>query len=206
MPNLTTNIIRQALASWAHDLVADVVAELSVVAGPVEAGEKPELPSVGIEWGTATPATEYSDVVFDDTGEIERWKVQEEEVDMAFVWRAYDIEDADSLAHEFIGRAAIAAQESNPEGNRVLHFDVNLEGSTYGCKLYLMGTVEPPGPVDSAERSLFVQRIPASVIYPAIYARAKDYPEMNVGVTVNGVTYPKPSLPPEPEPEPEEEP
>jgi len=193
MPNLTANIIREALAAWALDLVSDLIVDAQAIAGPLEPGELPPLPTVGIEWSTAYGITEYPDVSFDVDGS-ERWMIQTEEAELAFVWRSNDRDEADLLAHAFKSRSAIESSESNPDGNRVLHFFVNLDGQSYLAKLYELGTVEPPNPTDAGERSLYTQRIPASVIYPSVYLRDADLAEMNIGVTVNGTIYPKPSI------------
>lgn len=191
------NLIRLALASWAETLMTAVLEQFRVLGGPLEAGDAPALPTCGLDWSTVVPMTELSEVTLGESSET--WLVQYEEVSCGFVWRAADPEQADAIAHEFIARAAIEAQGSNDSGTRVLHFEVNLGGSNRGAKLYLEGVVEAPQPEDTLTRSLYVQRVPATVVYPAIYTRGLTIPEMNVGVTVNGTAYPLPSpLPLEP--------
>lgn len=195
--NAAQNIVRTALASWAEDLMSDVIDPLRVIGGPNDAGDAPTLPTCGIEWGTVEPINEVAEVTQTDTAET--WLMQYEEVSLAFVWRTNDKDQSDLIAHEFVNRAAIEAQLSNDSGTRVLHFGVNLGGSEWGAKLYLLGEVAPPQPSDTLTRSLYMQRVPATVVYPAPYVRARTLPEMNVGVTVNGTVYPLPSpLPVEP--------
>ena len=191
------NIVREALASWAETMMAGTLAAMRVLGGPVEAGEAPALPSCGLEWGTVVPMSEGSVVDFAIEGAFESWLIQYEEVACAFVWRAASAEDADLIAHEFVARAAILAQTSNPAGNRVLHFAVNLGGTSRGAKLYLEGVVEPPAPSDTVTRSLYTQRVPATVVYPSVYQRTRILPELNVGVSIDGAEYPLPAALPE---------
>jgi len=164
-----SQIIRDALQLWAQSKVADLLPQSTIEGGPVVAGDAPALPTLGLDWGsTSVEGSRSMDVEEEtdlDTG-AGTWLVHYEDVEIAFVWRAANPEDADLFAHEFAIRAAREARESNEEGSRVLHFDVTLGGLTRTAKLYLSGEVVPVRPEENATRSLYTFRVPGSVSYP----------------------------------------
>lgn len=189
-PVSSANIIRAALMTWATALMADVVTDLTAVAGPAEAGDAPALPTLGIEWSTpqVTNLRPVPEVLSEETG-IAAWHTHDEEASMAFVWRATTLEEADTIAAEFVGRAAIAATRSNDGGDRVLHFTETLGTASRTCKLYLDGVVDPVPQDDAQTRSLFKVRVPALVCYPNYLVEAAATGVMNVAVVIDGVTY-----------------
>ncbi len=182
--------VRDALQTWAQSLVADLLPQATVEGGPAEAGQAPALPTLSLDWGaTRTERVRPTDGVESLRGV---WLLQYEDVDLAFIWRATSLEDADLFAHEFAARAALAALRSNDEGNRVLHFDVTLGDLTRTAKLYLGGEVVPVQPAENVTRSLYTYRVPGSVAYPVYFAEPDSDPTglMNVIVIINGTSYP----------------
>lgn len=183
MPVSAAQVVREALQEWAHGLLADLF-EAVVLAGPVVAGEAPALPTLGLDWG----ATQVNGRIVEEespaegTGTFRLWY---EDVDLAFIWRATTPEQADLFAHEFVTRAATEAMQSNPDGNRVLSFDLEFgPGVTRGAKLYLEGSVVPVRPEENATRSLYTFRVAGAVSYPVV--RVEYLGVMKVVVIING--------------------
>lgn len=175
-------VVRNALEEWATGLVSDLF-EAVVEGGPVAAGSSPPLPTLGLDWGATRVTGRPVDEEVTDWGAVLRlWY---EDVDLAFVWRSTSPEHADLFAHEFAARAGLAAVASNPDGNRVLHFEVELgPGVTREAKLYLEGSVTPVKPEENATRSLYTFRVAGAVSYPVTYV--EHFGVMNVVVIING--------------------
>lgn len=192
-----SQIVRDALQLWAQSKVADLLPQSTFEGGPVEAGAAPALPTLGLDWGatevSGSRSTDIEEEIDLDTG-AGVWLVHYEDVELAFVWRATNPEDADLFAHEFAVRAAREARESNEEGSRVLHFDVTIGGLTRTAKLYLSGEVVPVRPDENATRSLYTFRVPGSVSYPVIDVESPDDATglMNITVVLDGTSYPIP--------------
>lgn len=186
--------VRDALRAWALGLVADVLPASTVEGGPVGAGEAPDLPTLGIDWGATTVVQaqpyDVEDENDQDTG-AGVWLLHYEEVQLGFVWRATTPEDADLFAHEFAARAALAAMASNDDGQRVLHFDVSIGDATRTAKLYLGGEIVPVRLDENATRSLYTFRVPGAVSYPvyAVESPSDATGLMHVVVTINGSTF-----------------
>lgn len=186
--------VRDALRTWALELVADVLPAATVEGGPVEAGAAPSLPTLGLDWGATTvEASRPTDVEEenDETTGQGVWLLHYESVQMGFVWRATTPEDADLFAHEFATRAALAAVRSNGGGNRVLHFGVSLGDDDRTAKLYLSGEVVPERRDENVTRSLYTYRVPGSVSYPvyAVESESDATGLMAIVVTINGTSY-----------------
>ena len=189
-PVSSANIVRAGLMAWATALMADVIADLTGVAGPAEAGEVTPLPSVGIEWAAPTVTnTRPQPEIIDETFGVTAWHMHDEEAAMAFVWRAKTIDDADLIAAEFVGRALLDAIRSNTGGDRVLHFTETIGSASRGGKLYLDGSVDPVPQDDAQTRALYRVRVPATVVYPVFHVEADPTGLMDVQVVINGVTY-----------------
>jgi hypothetical protein len=195
-----TQVVRDALQEWAQGLMSDLIPEVSVEGGPVVAGDSPDMPTLGIEWGTTQVihARPY-DVAAENnlaTGQGV-WLLQYEEVELAFVWRANTPELSDLFAHEFGTRAALEAVASNEDGNRVLHFEVEIGDATRTGKLYLGGEVVPVNPADNASRSLYTFRVPGTVTYPVfrVEPEAEATGLLNIIVIINGTSYELAAIP-----------
>lgn len=171
--------VRNALQEWAQSLVGDLFSAATVAGGPLEPGQVPALPTLGLEWGSTR--VEHSRPVDDDG----LWLLHYEDVDLAFVWRANDLEQADLFAHTFAARAAAAAMASNDDGNRVLHFAVGDQAA----KLYLDGAVTPVAADENLTRGLYTYRVPGAVSYPVVEAFAEDAALMNIVVVIGETAY-----------------
>lgn len=178
-----TQIVRLALQAWAHDLLCDLFEAVTVEGGPVLAGEAPPLPTLGLEWGgTKVHGRVVDEEVLAGGAVLRLWY---EDVDIAFVWRATTPEQADLFAHEFATRAARDAMLSNPDGNRVLSFEIELAPDVIrDAKLYLDGSVVPAKAEENATRSLYTFRVAGAVSYPVI--RVEHLGVMNLVVVING--------------------
>lgn len=155
-----------------------------------EAGEVTVLDTLGLAWGsTVEGGTRPEELdAFDDGRGV--WLLHEEEAELAFVWRGTTPEDADFFAHQFVKLATRAACRSNPSGNRVLHFAIEIDGVARTARLYLDGRIVPDAGSgsDNALRSLYTFRVPGSVVYPVLDVESLDDATglMNVVLEVNG--------------------
>lgn len=191
-PLSAEGVVRGALADWARGLVADIMPAATVEGGPVEAGAAPDLPTLGVEWGRAQLLhVQPVDVPISEGNDARIWFLGYEDVPLAFVWRAATPDDADFFAHEFARRAALAAMESNDDGNRVLHFEAQLGEVARTGKLYLDGIVAPEKPDENVTRSLYTYRVPGSVSYPSYAAESPGAETglMNITVVINGKSF-----------------
>ena len=192
-----TQIVRDALQLWAMSLVADLYPASTVEGGPVEPGQAPALPTLGLDWGT-TEASGGRSVDIPEEVDLATgagtWLVHYEDVELAFIWRATAPEQADLFAHTFANRAARAARDSNEDGQRVLHFDVEIGDATRTAKLYLSGEVVPVRTEENVARGLYTFRVPGSVAYPVIDVESPQDATglMNIVVVIGGTSYPIP--------------
>ena len=184
-------VVRDALHAWAHGLLADLFEAATVEGGPVLAGEAPPLPTLGIDWGSTSVTGRVVDEIEEGCEELPQGvlRLWYEDVELGFVWRSSSPEQADLFAHEFVTRAALEAITSNPDGNRVLHFELEFApGVVRGAKLYLDGSVVPVRPEDNATRSLYTFRVSGAVAYP-VMRPAYELGTMSVVVIINGERY-----------------
>jgi hypothetical protein len=182
--------------AYTHDHGEGVVAAIARIVA-VTAGSAGNLASGGYAvtsdvagltlLGIDTAITNGSD----DSGSAAIYAAGYDSTEAKWNLRAASEDASNTLVSEFRSAFALAAMRSNDGGDPVLHFDVELAGSTYTGKVYQTGEVTQPDPIKTVEHSLYESSVAARVVYPRFVVEGDGDAtgRLDITISVNGVEF-----------------
>lgn len=175
-------LVRSALGLWVAE--RDWSTEPTVTYDAPEPGDKHPLPTLAcwfdrVDVRNPSPI-ELSPGVF---------KTGDAEASVTFFFRAASEADADAFRTEWRDLVWTAAMDASPTGLApVLPFTIEILGESYGCKLYLEGSLELAPSGETQARSLWLVRAFGRVVFPALAVR-EPTALMTCSVVIDGTTY-----------------
>jgi len=176
------SLVRAALREWVADLPWSTTP--TVTADAPEPGDKPALPTLAcwfdrVDVANPTPR-EVAPGVF-DTGQGE--------AAVTFLFRCTSECQADAFRTEWRDLVWTAAMDASPTGLApVLPFRIDVGQASFGCKLYLEGSLELAPFDDTQVRGLWLVRAFGRVAFPALALRAPTS-LMDVSIVIAGTEY-----------------
>lgn len=175
-------LVRSALGLWVAE--RDWSTEPTVTYDAPEPGDKHPLPTLAC-WFDRVDVRNPS--VLEVAPGV--FKTGEAEAQVTFFFRATSEADADSFRNEWRDLVWTAAIDASPTGLApVLPFTIDVAGKSFGCKLYLEGSLELAPSGETQARSLWLVRAFGRVVFPALAVR-EPTALMTCSVVINGTEY-----------------